>query len=52
MAVLVVVPVVPGLGPLITPVVAAFVAAFATAPFLPGDDATHGQADQGDGGGE
>jgi hypothetical protein len=44
-AVLVVVAVMPGLGPLITPVVVPLVAA----PFVPWDDATHGQAEQGDG---
>jgi hypothetical protein len=37
---------------IITPFIAAFVAAFSPAPFVHGDDAAHGQAEQGDGRGE
>jgi hypothetical protein len=51
-AVLVVVAVMPGLTVIVTPFIAPFVAAFPAAPFVPGYDATHGQADQGDGRGE
>jgi hypothetical protein len=43
-----VVPVMPGLGSLI----AAFVAPFAAPALLSWDEAAHGKADQGDGGGE
>jgi hypothetical protein len=49
---LVVVAIPPGLAVIVAPFIAPLVAAFPAAPFVHGYDATHGQAEQGDGRGE
>jgi hypothetical protein len=51
-AVLFVVAVMAGLRPLIAPIVTPFLAPIPAPSFLPGDDAAHGKANQGDGHGE
>ena len=51
-AALIAVPVVPGLRPLIASFITPLVAPFSAPPFVPGADAAHGKAKQGDGCGE